>query len=214
MLTFVLVGAKLTQQLLEGRVPLLEKPALPARAPGAGAGALAARPVAARAGAQTFAGRSARFIRIGTIAGAGPSRPAVGPARRAGRGSLAGDARSCRDLALAGGGGRCAWGSSGRSTHFADRLGRLYLVWGSVVAAFVLNAALAWCRSWARPRGCTAFSSRGRPRSGPPRRTTCSRPPATAVLRRLGPPVRRDGRRTPAFERIALVPNGRSCSGP
>ena len=90
--TFVLVGTKLTQHLLERAGARFEEPALPARAAGAGAGALAACPVTAALAAQTLAGLRSEIYSLGTIPGAGPSRPALGPARRAGRRSLAGDA--------------------------------------------------------------------------------------------------------------------------
>ena len=185
----------------------LEEPAVPARAAwrlALGSCSLCRCRRRWRAGSRRL---HTRFTRTGILpALARADLPSV-RLERAGRGSLAGDARPGRDLALAGGGGRVPGDLLGRR-HFADRLGRLYLVWGSVVAAFVLNAAFGLVQIVGQAEGCTAFSSRGRPRSGPPRRTTCSRRPArrscAGWARR---PPRRPTADSPAFERIALVPD-------
>ena len=77
-------------------------------------------------------------------------------------------------------------------THFADRLGRLYLVWGSVVAAFLLNAALGLVQVVGQSDGYVRLSPAGQgpdlgPLDGRPARSSRRRP----VLRRLGPPAAR-----------------------
>ena len=100
-------------------------------------------------------------------------------------------------------------------THFADRLGRLYLVWGCVVAAFVLNAALALVQIVGQADGMYGFLQPGTgPDLGSVGRTTCSRRPATAVLRKLGPAAAAVGG-APAFETDRACPRTRrSCSEP
>jgi hypothetical protein len=91
-------------------------------------------------------------------------------------------------------------------THFSDRLGRLYLVWGSVVAAFVLNAALALVQIVGQAEGMYGFLQPGTAPVWAPSQDDVLEAPSTAVLRRLGPPsIAMEG--TEAFERIVLVPN-------
>ena len=53
-------------------------------------------------------------------------------------------------------------------SHFADRLGRLYLVWGLVVAAFLFNAALAVVQITNRATGFTVFTFQAAALPGPP----------------------------------------------
>ncbi len=90
-------------------------------------------------------------------------------------------------------------------THFADRLGRLYLVWGSVVAAFVLNAALGLVQIVGQAEGMYGFLQPGRGPSWAPSADDVLESPATAGLRALATPPVAIGE-VAAFERFALVP--------
>ena len=124
---------------------------------------------------------------------------------RAGDGSLAGDARPGGDPALAGGGGRLP----------GDLLGGHSLRRSAGPAVPGLGMRRGRVRAQRGPRpGSDRGSCRGHVRLSPAGegpdlgtvgRTTCSRRPATAILRRLGPPPR-PGDAAPALERIALVP--------
>jgi O-Antigen ligase len=91
-------------------------------------------------------------------------------------------------------------------THFADRLGRLYLIWGCVVAAFVLNAALALVQIMGQAEGMYGFLQPGKGPIWAPSHADLFEAPSTAVLRRLGPPSARADGAAP-FERFALVPD-------
>ena len=94
--------------------------------------------------------------------------------------------------------------------HFADRLRRLYLIWGCVVAAFVLNAAFGLVQIVGQTQGMYGFLQPGNAPIWAPAEADLLETPGTAVLRRLGPspsalaPVSSD---SPAFERIALFPD-------
>jgi hypothetical protein len=94
--------------------------------------------------------------------------------------------------------------------HFADRLGRLYLVWGCVVAAFVLNAGLALVQIVGQTEGMYGFLQPGKAPTWAPAEADLLETPGSAVLRRLGPsptasaPAPLNG---PALERIALIPD-------
>jgi hypothetical protein len=93
--------------------------------------------------------------------------------------------------------------------HFADRLGRLYLIWGCIVAAFVLNAGLGLVQIVGQTQGMYGFLQPGNAPIWAPSEADMLESPGTAVLRRLGPspnaigPVSSD---SAAFERVALVP--------
>ena len=115
------------------------EPAFVALADGALGGLVAARPVTPFPRAQALAGRSADlFPRLPACAG--PERLALRSAR-----SNRSVTRSPATLDRAATlrwlvGAAACLGIFWAVGHFADRLGRLYLVWGCVVAAFVLNA--------------------------------------------------------------------------
>ena len=96
-------------------------------------------------------------------------------------------------------------------SHFADRLGRLYLVWGSVVAAFLLNAALAVVQIGGRSEGLFGFIVPGAGPAWAPSLDDLLEAPATAALRDLAEPSRA-GAAVPA--RPSSPRPRRSCSGP
>ena len=70
-------------------------------------------------------------------------------------------------------------------SHFADRLGRLYLVWGCVVAAFVLNAALGLVQIGGQAEGLYGFYLPGSGPAWAPSLDDLLESPAPAALRRL-----------------------------
>ena len=202
----MLVGTKLAQHLLEGRVPVLEEPAVAARASGARTGALAARALAARAGAKALAGR-ARDLFVRDHAGAGPSRPAIGP-RSTDRPRFARRRRSIAPRPCAGWSGRPrAWGSSGPS--LISRIGWAGCTWSGAASwrRSSRTRRSGWCRSWARPKGMYGFLQPGHGPGLGPLAGRLARGPVDGGLAQAGaclPPQRQP---TPAFERIALVPD-------
>ncbi len=70
-------------------------------------------------------------------------------------------------------------------SHFTDRLGRLYLVWGLVVAAFLFNAALGIVQITNRSDGLYGLYVPGSGPSWAPSLNDLLEAPATAVLRNL-----------------------------
>jgi len=73
------------------------------------------------------------------------------------------------------------WGVS----HFADRLGRLYLVWGSIVAAFAVNTVFAFVQVVCGANGLFGFIEPGRGPKWAPSMGDVLSAPSTAVLRGL-----------------------------
>ncbi len=90
-------------------------------------------------------------------------------------------------------------------THFADRIGRLYLVWGSVVAAFVLNAAFALIQIVGHADGLYGCLQPGQAPMWAPSRNDLLEAPGTAICAARASGASADG--APAFERISLIPN-------
>ena len=95
--------------------------------------------------------------------------------------------------------------------HFADRLRRLYLIWGCVVAAFVLNAAFGLVQIVGQTQGMYGFLQPGNapiwaPVGGRPARDPSGRRcyAGSAPVRAASAPGSSD---SPAFERIALFPD-------
>src|SRR5271157_3728707 len=70
-------------------------------------------------------------------------------------------------------------------SHFTDRLGRLYLVWGLVVAAFLFNSALAIVQITNRSDGLYGLFVPGSGPSWSPSLNDLREGPSTAVLRNL-----------------------------
>jgi hypothetical protein len=91
-------------------------------------------------------------------------------------------------------------------SHFTDRLRRLYLVWGSVMAAFLLNGALGMVQVAGNSEGLFGYIIPGRAAPWMPALDNLLEAPTTTSLRRLG-----DSPATPSasttLEQIALVPN-------
>jgi hypothetical protein len=93
------------------------------------------------------------------------------------------------------------WGVS----HFVDRRGRLFLVWGSVVAAFFVNAALGLVQVAGQADGMLGYLQPGRGPVWAPSAADLLETPTTAALGRLGPAS--EGTNREPLETIALVPD-------
>ncbi len=75
-------------------------------------------------------------------------------------------------------------------SHFADRLSRLYLIWGTVLAAFFVNAAFAAVQITGQVDGLLGWMQPGRAPAWAPSTVDLLETPNLAVLRRLdGPPA-------------------------
>jgi hypothetical protein len=94
------------------------------------------------------------------------------------------------------------WGVS----HFADRLGRLYLVWGSIVAAFLLNAALGLVQITGGAEGLYGFLRPGRAPVWAPSLDDLLESPSTTLMQPLSRPGAPTGA-APAFQPVAVVPD-------
>jgi hypothetical protein len=90
-------------------------------------------------------------------------------------------------------------------SHFADRLGRLYLVWGSIVAAFLLNAALGLVQITGGAEGLYGFLRPGRAPIWAPSLDNVLESPSTTFLRLLNDSSGGTGS-APACLPIAVVP--------
>jgi hypothetical protein len=73
-------------------------------------------------------------------------------------------------------------------SHFTDRLGRLYLVWGAVISGFMINAALAIVQITNRSDGLYGLFVPGSAPSWAPSMDDLLESPATVVLRNLNSP--------------------------
>jgi hypothetical protein len=90
------------------------------------------------------------------------------------------------------------------ASQFVDRLGRLYLVWGSVLAGFMLNAAMGAVQLCGQADGLFGFILPGRAPAWGPSIDDLLNAPVPAALHRLAAPPA--GAR-PAPDAIALVPD-------
>jgi hypothetical protein len=202
--TFVLVGSQLTQHLLKGRLPLLKSPLTLLGLLALALGLLQLVPLPP-AMARRLSPRAHDVYSLGTLPGlARTDLPAVRLGEPATVRSPATLDRAATLRWLVGAAACLGifWGV----THFADRLGRLYLVWGCVVAAFVLNAALAVVQIAGHAEGLYGFLQPGRAPIWAPSGDDLLEAPGAAVLRKIGPPPR-PADPAPVFERIALVTN-------
>jgi hypothetical protein len=93
------------------------------------------------------------------------------------------------------------WGAA----HFANRLGRLFVVWGCIVAAFVLNAALAVVQITGQADGYYGFIRPGQAPAWAPSLDNLLEAPATTFLRPLSSSKSVTGS-GPALEASAVAP--------
>ena len=89
-------------------------------------------------------------------------------------------------------------------SHYVDRLGRLYWVWGSVAAGFLLNVALGVVQISGHAEGFFGFVVPEHAPAWGPSRDDLLESPVPAALRRLEAPRRTD--RT-EFQKVVLVPD-------
>jgi hypothetical protein len=89
-------------------------------------------------------------------------------------------------------------------SHFVDRRSRLFLVWGSLVAAFFVNAALGVVQVAGQADGMYGYLQPGRSPVWAPSSCDLLETPSSAVLRRLGPAPEAASREP--LETVALVP--------
>ena len=159
-LGFLLAGIKLAQLLIQGRMPILKSPLIAAGPAGARARASCSLcPCHRRSLAGSRPSRSRSTLMESSPGWRRPTFPRSGWASRLRSRSPATLDRAATLRWLVGA-AVCLgifWGVS----HFADRLGRLYLVWGSIVAAFLLNAALGLVQITGRSRRVVRLSSAG-----------------------------------------------------
>ena len=209
--TFVLVAARLTQYLLQGRVPLLKSPLSVLGLAALALGLLQLVPLPP-ALAQTLSPTAHEVYSRGTLPAL--ARADLPKVRLDDRAAV----RSPATLDRAGTlrwlvGAAACLGIFWAVTHFADRIGRLYLVWGSVVAAFVLNAAFALIQIVGHADGLYGCLQPGQAPMWAPSRNDLLEAPGTAILRRLGPPPPRPtGHRPSNGSRSSRT--GHSCLGP
>jgi hypothetical protein len=203
-MTFVLVFTQLAQHLLKGRVPLLKSPLSFLGLLALGLGLLQLVPLPPSM-ARRLSPTAHDVYAFGTLPGLArtdlPSVRLDEPATVRSPATLD-RAATLRWLV----GAAACLGIFWAVTHFADRLGRLYLVWGCVVAAFVINAALATVQIVGHADGFYGFIQTGRAPAWAPSPDDLLEAPGETILRKLGPPARPTDT-APAFERIALVSN-------
>src|SRR5208282_5357793 len=180
---FLLVAIKLVQSLATGRMPILKSPLglLGLLALGLGVVQLAPLPagLASRlspAAHEAYArGLLPRLVHTDDPEASLPKAPQIrSPATLDRSATLRWLVEAAACLAI-------FWSVS----HFTDRLGRLYLVWGLVVAAFLFNAALAVVQITNRSDGLYGLYVPGSGPSWAPSLNDLLEAPATAVLRNL-----------------------------
>jgi hypothetical protein len=200
---FVLVGTELAQLLLRGRVPLLQSPLSLLGLLALALGLLQLAPLPPLL-ARRLSPTAHEIHSYGTLPKlARTDLPKVRLDEPAAVRSPATLDRAATLRWLVGAAG--CLGIFWAVSHFADRLGRLYLVWGSVVASFVLNAAFGLVQIAGHAEGMYGFLHPGRAPIWAPSEDDLLLTPSTAVLRRLGaaPAAPVPAR---AFESAALVP--------
>jgi hypothetical protein len=201
-LAVVVVGTKLSQLFLTGRVPLLKSPLTLLGLLALTLGLLQLLPLPANLARRLSPGAHAIYS-TGTI----PSLATVDLPSVRFENAIAVRSPATLDRAatlrwLVGAAGCLGifWGV----THFTDRLGRLYLVWGSVVGAFALNAAFALVQIVGQSDGLYGAFQPGRSPIWAPSIDDLLETPSAAVLRTLkSAPTAASAR---PIERIALVP--------
>ena len=206
-LALAVVGTKLAQQFLSGRMPILKSPLFFFGLMALALGLL--QTVALPAGlAQKLspgAHQIYQFGNITTLARADMPAVAIGDGPVIRSPASLDRAATLRWLVAAAGCLGVFWAV----THFADRLGRLYLVWGSVIAAFMLNAALGLVQIIGQAEGMYGFIQPGKAAVWGPSSDDVLDVPSTAVLRRLGPaptPIAGEPTTEPKLDRVVLVP--------
>jgi hypothetical protein len=202
-LGFLLAGAKLTQLLIQGRIPLFKSPLSLLGSLALALGMLQLVPLPPPM-ARRISPVAQQIYSFGLIPRLAQSDLAaarlVEPAQARSPATLD-RAATLRWLV---GAAVCLgifWGVS----HFADRLGRLYLVWGSIVAAFLLNAALGLVQITGQAEGLYGFIRPGRAPIWAPSLDSLLETPSTTLMRPLNDSRAATGS-APAILPMAVVP--------
>jgi len=99
-------------------------------------------------------------------------------------------------------------------SHFADRLGRVYLIWGSLVGAFLLNAALGLVQIAGHADGLYGFLHPGRAPVWAPSSSDLLETPLATVLRPLDDPsAAANPSAAAAPGPVAVIPEQPFCFG-
>ncbi len=184
LLTAVFVVLGMVRTLLEGKLRILKSPLAFFGLLALGLAAVQLAPLPAKA-ARVLSPRSREVYTMGTLPKlALADNPALElPETPQNRSPVTLDrAATLRWLA---GGLVCLalfWGVS----HFADRLGRLYLVWGCIVAAFALNTVFALVQILCRANGLFGFIEPGNGPIWAPSYEDLLNTPNSVVLRGAG----------------------------
>jgi hypothetical protein len=182
-LCLVLVVAKLAQQLLVGRIPILKSPLTILFMLALALGTLQLLPlpvpIARRlspVAEQVYAHGVITRLAQADLPGIEPGDPAL--SRSPATLDRAATLRWLVGAALCLG---IFWGVS----HFADRIRRLYIVWGCTVGAFLLNAALALVQLTGQADGLYGFIRPGQAPIWAPSLDNLLETPTSTVLRSL-----------------------------
>jgi hypothetical protein len=191
--TFLLVGTKLVRDLAAGRMPLLKSPLTFLGLLVLGLGLVQLAPLPAEWARRLSPAAHEVYSRGGLPALVHADDPEASLPEPLEIRSPASLDRSATLRWLVG--AAACLGIFWTVSHFTDRLGRLYLVWGVVVAGFLLNAALGIVQVTNRSEGLYGLYVPGAAPSWAPSLDDFLETPATAALRNLpdpaapGPPV-------------------------
>ena len=201
-LTFLMVVARLVQLLMQGRIPMLKSPLTVLGLLILALGVVQLLPLPARVAERVSpvahevyaTGGWSRLVQADDPAAELPTPADVRSPATLDR------AATLRWLV----GAAVCLGIFWTVSHYVDRLGRLYWVWGSVAAGFLLNVVLGVVQISGHAEGFFGFVLPERAPAWAPTRDDLLESPVPAALRRLETPQRTD---RPAFEKVILVPD-------
>jgi hypothetical protein len=201
-LTFLMVAVRLVQLLIEGRMPLLKSPLTVLAVMMLALGMVQLLPLPAGLAQRISpvahevysSGTWSRLVRADDPEAAPPTPVAVRSPATLDR------AATLRWLV----GAAVCLGIFWTVSHFVDRLNRLYWVWGSVAAGFLLNAALGVVQISGHAEGLFGFVVPERAPAWGPSLDDLLESPAPAALRRLDHATGAD---RPTLGKVALVPD-------
>jgi hypothetical protein len=185
--TLLLVMARLTQHLAAGKMPLLKSPLTLLGLLALGLGAVQVAPLPASLARRLSPSAHEVYSRGLFAPKAHADDPEAVLPEAPGIRSPASLDRSATLRWLVG--AAACLGIFWAVSHFTDRLGRLYLVWGLVVAGFLLNAALAIVQITNRSEGLYGLFVPGGGPAWAPSLNDLLETPGTAALRDLAGPA-------------------------
>ncbi len=201
-LTFVMIVARLVQLLVQGRIPILKSPLAFLGLLVLTLGVVQSLPLPARLARQVSpvahevyaTGAWSRLVQADDPTAVLPTPAPVRSPATLDR------AATLRWLV----GAAVCLGIFWTVSHYVDRLGRLYWVWGSIAAGFLLNVALGVVQISGHAEGLFGFILPEHPPAWGPTRDDLLESPVPAALHRLEPPQRTD---QPAIEKVLLLPD-------